>query len=178
MKYITALVAVVVMLTSWSAYGEEPGPNYKHLKPMEWIIGEWTRVTPDSCETDMIGPTYEWGLNKNVIRYQFSVCKKGTRSGYTTMGIIGWDPEKERIVSYSFDSLGARGEGIITPTESTIETSGRYISPHGTTAEGGTSSRKRIDENTWVNKVAGQSDWEFKRKKKAHSNAKAEPPQQ
>ncbi len=126
----------------------------------------------------MIGPTYEWGLNKNVIRYQFSVCKKGTVSGFTTMGIIGWDPEKKRIVSYSFDSLGAREEGIITPTESTIETSGRYISPHGTTVEGSTSSMRRIDENTMVHETTGQGDWVFKVTKKASLNAKAEPPQQ
>ena len=188
MKYTTALVAIVVMLTNASIFGQEPGPdlgeepsqpgpNYKHLQSIEWMIGEWTLVEPVHCETQMIGPAYKWGLNRNVILEQTSVLSRSSPNGFTGLSTIGWDPEKKQIVAYGFDSRGARSESVMTAVAAAVNFSTRTIYPQGETSEREW-TLKRIDKDTIVFKVAGQPDQVFKRTSVASSTAKSGSAQQ
>ena len=50
MSHVKLIVGFVVVLTCGMMYGQdEPGPNYRHLKPMEWIIGQWV------CDLELPG---------------------------------------------------------------------------------------------------------------------------
>ena len=128
MKHVTMLL-IGLVLTAGTAYGdEEPGPNYKHLKPLEWLIGTWAvdvkvpENIPGVAEKgDMVNmvATAKWGLAKNVIRMQLisSVNGKPIRK---EEGTAGWDAKKEQIVEYRFDSLGGRSTITVTHLDKNI----------------------------------------------------------
>ena len=87
MKRIT-MFAVAAMFVCGIAFGaDEPGANYKHLKPMEWMIGTWARdfevpedlpagspVIAKMGDPVRITITSKWGLNMNVIQTTFPLC--------------------------------------------------------------------------------------------------------
>ncbi|MBA3238955.1 MAG: nuclear transport factor 2 family protein [Parachlamydiaceae bacterium] len=79
--------------------------NYQHLKKLEWLIGNWI----DEDEDVEINSSYKWNDSKNFIIGDFSVTTEGQLelSGKT---VIGWDPIKESIRSWVFDSDGGFGE--------------------------------------------------------------------
>lgn len=84
----------------WSA----PDPvhsNYEHLKPLSWMIGEWTK-SEDGKDTYNV---YRWTKNRNFIARTFKVSEP---SGDLVTGgeLIGWDPAAEAIRSWTYDSTG------------------------------------------------------------------------
>lgn len=81
--------------------------NYEHLKELEWLIGEWV----DEDEDVVIKTRNQWDESKNFLIQDFSVIAEG-KLELKGRQIIGWDPVKEGIRSWVFDSDGGFGEGI------------------------------------------------------------------
>lgn len=84
--------------------------QYEHLKPLEWLIGQWV----DEDEDVEIASTFAWDLRKNFILQNFIVTTEGTVEQEGKQ-IIGWDAEKEEIRSWMFDSDGSFGEATWIP---------------------------------------------------------------
>ena len=84
----------------------QPSTHYEHLQPLAWLAGTWV----DDDEETAIETTFQWSRNRNFLMRHFRVYEGGelTREGTQ---VIGWDPEKEQIRSWMFDSEGAFGTG-------------------------------------------------------------------
>jgi hypothetical protein len=184
MRHFTTMVAIATFFTAGFAYAQsEPGPNYQHLKVLEWSIGEWVweGEVPETIpgfgekgDSFVMTIKIEWGLNKNVTNLRMEALVK-EESVWMSEGTTGWDAEKQRLVSYSFDSLGARGEGIFSEaSKDGFVAKDRTVSPDGTVKDE-TSTVKRIDRDTFTvqktdiaaggEKMPDEPPLEFKRKK-------------
>jgi hypothetical protein len=156
MKQVTMLL-IGLVLTAGTAYGdEEPGPNYEHLKPLEWLIGTWavdvelTEGIPGVAEKgemmNLVG-TAKWGLAKNVMRMRLVTSLKGKQIRVEE-GTIGWDAEKKQIVEYRFDSLGGRSTITVTHVDKSMAKSRtREVAPDGS-IKTFTNTLKMIDNDT------------------------------
>lgn len=80
--------------------------NYDHLKPLEWMIGEWV----DQDESTSIYTSSKWSKNKNFIVRKFNVNIEG-RIVLSGAQRVGWDPVRKQIKSWTFDSDGGVAEG-------------------------------------------------------------------
>ena len=80
--------------------------NFEQLKDLSWMVGNWE----DSDENIQILFTNKWDTNKNFLTENFKMKIYGHDDiqGYQ---IIGWDPIKNVIRSWVFDSDGGFGEG-------------------------------------------------------------------
>jgi uncharacterized protein (TIGR02246 family) len=87
-----------------------PRTNYEHLRPLEWLIGEWV----DEVEGAEVGRmAFTWSENQGFIVNTYSASAKNIiLSGGTQW--IGWDPSAKRFRSWTFDSMGGFGEGSWT----------------------------------------------------------------
>jgi uncharacterized protein (TIGR02246 family) len=87
---------------------DESGP----LDDLSWMIGRWI----DKSDEATVETICDWTLNKAFITRTFSVTVKGQPVMSGTQ-VIAWDPSRERIRSWVFDSDGTFGEGIWTQQE-------------------------------------------------------------
>lgn len=85
---------------------ETVSSNYDHLKPLEWMIGEWV----DQDESTRIYTSAKWSKNKNFIIRKFNVNLEG-RIVLSGTQRVGWDPIRKQIKSWTFDSDGGVAEG-------------------------------------------------------------------
>jgi uncharacterized protein (TIGR02246 family) len=83
--------------------------NYDQLRDLEWMIGTWI----DEDDNARVETTCSWTKNQNFINRAFSVSI-GDQIEMSGIQLIGWDPAKQRIRSWVFDSDGGFGEGLWT----------------------------------------------------------------
>jgi uncharacterized protein (TIGR02246 family) len=85
---------------------EAPAPTaYSRLQELEWLVGSWENKAGDQTVETKI----DWAGDKNFMVRKFKV--KGSDRGETDgWEIIGWDPERQQIRSWIFDSNGGFGE--------------------------------------------------------------------
>jgi uncharacterized protein (TIGR02246 family) len=81
--------------------------NYERLRELEWMLGTWIDDAGDgvTVQTDV-----EWTKNRNFMTRSFAVVI-GDQVDMSGMQIIGWDPVKNQIRSWVFDSDGGFGDG-------------------------------------------------------------------
>tara|TARA_R110002111_G_scaffold191869_1_gene258157 strand:- start:46270 stop:47211 length:942 start_codon:yes stop_codon:yes gene_type:complete len=94
------------LLTSVRESAVEVPSNYEHLKPLEWMIGEWV----DQEESSSIYTSAVWSKNKNFIIRKFKV-HLNERNVLSGTQRIGWDPIRKQIKSWTFDTDGGVAEG-------------------------------------------------------------------
>ena len=186
MKRVILTLSAVV-LACGVAYGQQQsGPNYKHLKPMEWLIGTWVAETEAPEDTPENFPfaakkgdaiklilVAEWGLNKNVIRSHFTMTVNNELA-LTAEGTMGWAADKNQIIESSFDTTGGRGETVYNDvSENAFQGSSRDVSPDGTVTESiitvtvndDTITAKKTNITVGAEKKPDEPPLEFKRKK-------------
>jgi len=84
--------------------------NYAHLKPLDWMIGDWI----DESRESVVMSSCKWSDNKNYILQDIKIRMKG-RDAMDVSQRIGWDPLTKRIKSWVFDSDGGYGESTWVP---------------------------------------------------------------
>lgn len=86
--------------------GEAPLQS-ERLKELEWLVGEWVDEDKDA----EIVNTFSFDKYKNFLIQQFTVSVEGT---FEIEGkqLIAYDPIKDEIRSWIFDSDGGFGEGV------------------------------------------------------------------
>jgi uncharacterized protein (TIGR02246 family) len=84
-----------------------PASNYEHLRPLEWIIGEWVEDTKDAHVGRVL---FEWAQGQNFIIGMRAVGVKDILLDDGSQR-IGWDPAAKQIRSWNFESDGGFGHG-------------------------------------------------------------------
>lgn len=80
--------------------------NYEELKDLAWLVGKWE----DSDDNVQILFDTQWDKFKNFITQNFQMKIYG-QDDIEGKQIIAWDPVKESVRSWVFDSDGGFGEG-------------------------------------------------------------------
>lgn len=122
-----------------------PASNYEHLRPLEWLVGNWTAKS--GAKT--LEVACEWTAKRNFLlrKYNLTLADGDSKTG---MQIIGWDPVAGSIRSWMFDSDGGFGSErwIKDGPRWVIEASA--VTPEGATGTA-TNVLTRIDQDnfTW-----------------------------
>ncbi len=85
---------------------QEPSSNFEQLKDLAWLVGKWK----DSDDNVEIFFDNQWDKYKNFITQHFKMKIYG-QDDIEGKQIIAWDPAKDVIRSWVFDSDGEFGEG-------------------------------------------------------------------
>jgi uncharacterized protein (TIGR02246 family) len=83
-----------------------PSLAYAHLRPLEWLVGEWTEEGKKPAVEFMC----KWGPNKAFLLIDLEVRREGQDPIHVTQR-VGWDPRNETVRSWVFDSHGGFSEG-------------------------------------------------------------------
>jgi uncharacterized protein (TIGR02246 family) len=84
---------------------EAPAPSaYSKLEVLEWLVGTWQ----DKSGDQIVEAKINWAGDKNFLVRTIKV--KGNQSSTDGWEIIGWDPVRQQIRSWIFDSNGGFGE--------------------------------------------------------------------
>jgi uncharacterized protein (TIGR02246 family) len=81
-----------------------PLSAYSKLEVLEWLVGTWQDKSGDQTVQAKIN----WAGDKNFLVRTINV--KGNQSSTDGWEIIGWDPVRQQIRSWIFDSNGGFGE--------------------------------------------------------------------
>ena len=118
-----------------------------HLNVVSWLVGEW-HAEGGGTKVKMIG---DWTGNKSFINCKFVLEKPGAPVQVENQ-IIGWDPTKEKIVSWHFDSNGGFGYGTWS------KRGGQWVvSAEGVEQSGSRTSAMNIISFSGPNKFTWQS---------------------
>ena len=73
------------------------------LEALKWLIGNWENKDADQRVESKV----EWAGDKNFLVRTFKVRGEAETDGWE---IVGWDPDRQQIRSWIFDSNGGLGE--------------------------------------------------------------------
>ncbi|GAB5405875.1 MAG: hypothetical protein Aurels2KO_41060 [Aureliella sp.] len=119
-----------------------PPSNYEQLKALEWMVGSWTLET----EGSKIEVSCRWTTNRNFLMRSYQVVA-GERVDFEGTQVIGWDPSKQVIRSWMFDSDGGFGSGAWSGEGDKWSVLTINVVPDGQKASA-TNIYRRIDDNT------------------------------
>jgi uncharacterized protein (TIGR02246 family) len=83
--------------------------HHEHLKPLEWLVGDWVDQSSDST----VNASCRWSPDKNFLLRNFTVHVQG-RPVMTVNERIGWDPLTRQVKSWVFDSEGGYADALWT----------------------------------------------------------------
>lgn len=118
-----------------------------HLRPLAWLIGEWA---VEKNGSSMVVKS-DWAANKKFIHLRYMVKKAGSEE-LDSQQIIGWDPRREQIVSWTFDSRGGFGSGVWSRRDNQW-----LVDSEGVDPEGRSTSATNIIANQTANSFSWQS---------------------
>ncbi|MBL9122283.1 MAG: SgcJ/EcaC family oxidoreductase [Planctomycetaceae bacterium] len=79
---------------------------HEHLEPLAWLVGEWVDEGPDAS----IDIVCRWSDDQNFLLIEYATKIAGETTLKTTQR-LGWDPLKQQVRSWMFDSDGGYGDG-------------------------------------------------------------------
>ena len=83
------------------------GPTpHERLGELEWMIGEWV----NESQAAVVHTTCRWSEDGNFLLREFTMKTQGEPVLSGTQR-IGWDPVRQQIRSWVFDSEGGFGQG-------------------------------------------------------------------
>jgi uncharacterized protein (TIGR02246 family) len=82
--------------------------NYPQLRDLSWLVGSWETKS----EGKSVHTTIRWIADRSFLQREYTVRQNGVTMSSGTQ-IIGWDPQAEKIRSWSFDA-GGHGTGYWT----------------------------------------------------------------
>jgi uncharacterized protein (TIGR02246 family) len=86
-----------------------PPTAYSQLRALEWLVGTWQ----DQASDQSVETTIRWAGDNSFLTRTFKVKGAG-QDEIDGWEIIGWDPDREEIRSWIFDSAGGFGESTWT----------------------------------------------------------------
>lgn len=114
------------------------------LAELNWLVGSWV----DAEEDIDVTLSYRWDPSKHFLLQHFTMKSEDTEplEGFQ---IIGWDPAKEKIHSWIFDSEGGFGEGNWFHDDNRWVASVKFTLPDGRIASA-THIYTKIDSDTYT----------------------------
>lgn len=113
---------------------QEASSNFEQLKDLAWLVGKWE----DSDDNVQILFDNQWDEYKNFLTQHFKMKIYG-QDDIEGKQIIAWDPVKEVIRSWVFDSDGGFGEGSWEKVDKSW-----YATIHYTLGDGRVASSENI----------------------------------
>lgn len=95
------------LITSASERPFVAGPPQNPLKPLSWMVGEWSAEENGGY----VHMKADWVANGNFITCQYETKKSADAQPVDSRQVIGWDPRTGLPVSWHFDSDGGFGYG-------------------------------------------------------------------
>lgn len=98
----------------------EPPTSGEYLQQLEWMVGHWV----DESDDVRVDTHVRWAANDSFLVRSYTLQREGDVEHQGTQ-VIGWDPQREQIRSWLFDSDGSFGEGTWTRSDDgwTVKTS-------------------------------------------------------
>jgi len=168
---LQALYAVVYM-SAMASQDSADGPTSEHLEPLKFLIGTWTgqgKLDGGEAYTDEY--RFEWMQNRQFIRVEYAL-KVGDAVRWSSTSIIGYDPEKKKLVGFVFERNGALARSeCVKSDKSTWVFEDRAAGPAG--VQEGRVTHTKVDADTFSVTVEVKKDgkltpvgsYHFKRKK-------------
>jgi len=129
---------------------EPPPSHYEQLKALEWMVGTWELLS----EEGKMVVACRWTTNRNFLVRTFTVAGV-LASNLEGTQVIGWDPSRNVIRSWMFDSDGGFGSGAWSGEDDNWTVATLQIVPSGEQATA-TNIYRRVDENTMQFKSVGR----------------------
>jgi uncharacterized protein (TIGR02246 family) len=120
-----------------------PPSNHDQLKELAWMIGEWV----DQDDATSIETSCQWTSNGNFMTRSFTVTA-GDAIEMEGTQVIGWDPQRNQIRSWVFDSDGGFGEGSWTRSGDQWTVKNKFHLPDGRQGKS-TNTFTYVDEDTF-----------------------------
>lgn len=117
------------------------------LEELAWLIGSWEET--DKSDDLSIHSLYSWARGGNFLTRSITVKRAGnvTLEGWQ---IIGWDPLKEQLRSWTFDGEGGYAEGYFTRNGNRWLLRETGVAPDGSrTGADNTITKVSADKLTW-----------------------------
>jgi uncharacterized protein (TIGR02246 family) len=145
-------------------FADDPPPTpHELLQPLAWLVGDWVSEGGDS----VVRISYRWSDDGNFLLGDYKVTANGQTS-MDSVQRVGWDPLKQQVRSWLFDSDGGYGEGEWTAFEDGYLIRSTAVMPDGSTGSASLEAKKLSDAQfvlTGTNRiVAGEpvEDFEIK----------------
>lgn len=100
---------------------------HEHLEPLAWLVGDWIDEGPDAT----IDITCRWSEDQNFLLIEYATKIAGETTLKTTQR-LGWDPLKQQVRSWMFDSDGGYGDGEWSRAGKTWTIKSAAVLPDGT----------------------------------------------
>jgi hypothetical protein len=126
---------IVVLFFTCSVRASDPGPNYRHLKHLEQMIGAWTYEGKDSNGRIVRGSEQNgWIHNRSYVRVEGTWHSEGTEPISYELS-IGWDAARNMEVLNGTLSTGAtfHREGHYDKQKNATISKETSVQPDGTT---------------------------------------------
>lgn len=128
----------------------QPASHYEQLRELEWMIGQWV----DADDEGIVETNCQWTKNQNFITRSFKVYVDDA-IGLEGTQVIGWDPTRNLIRSWLFDSQGGFGVGLWTKEGSKWVVRGLRVLGDGRRGSA-TTVIEPVDENSYTTKTIGR----------------------
>jgi uncharacterized protein (TIGR02246 family) len=108
---------------------EDPEPTpHERLEPLAWMVGDWVDENADVA----IAISCDWAESENFLLLDFDARVQG-ESVMKSRQRIGWDPLRNRVRSWVFDSDGGFGHGDWAQLEDRWVVKSTAVLPDGLT---------------------------------------------
>jgi uncharacterized protein (TIGR02246 family) len=91
---------------------QPPHTVHDHLEPIGWLVGDWVNEGTDA----IVKINFQWTEDKFYLLGEYQVHVDGEVVRKTSQR-LGWDPLKQRIRSWTFDSDGGFSDGHWVATD-------------------------------------------------------------
>jgi uncharacterized protein (TIGR02246 family) len=122
-------------------FADDPPPTpHELLEPLAWLVGDWVSEGGDS----VVRISYRWSDDGNFLIGDYKV----TAGGETSMDSVqrlGWDPLRQQVRSWLFDSDGGYGEGEWTALDDGYLIRSSAVMPDGSVGSANIEARKLSD---------------------------------
>lgn len=120
MRYVLAMLTCAALSTSALTAQEPPKlpDNSAHMKRFAWVIGAWAGSgTMPGYGKHEFRSEFSWTLNRNFIKTSYWMTIGGKVIWHDT-GLLGWDRQKKKLVTFTFGFDGTIGGGEQLPPKS------------------------------------------------------------
>jgi uncharacterized protein (TIGR02246 family) len=128
-------------IASVREFADDPPPTpHEILQPLEWLVGDWVTEGGDSA----VRISYRWSDDGNFLLGDYKVTAGGETS-MDSVQRIGWDPLRQQIRSWLFDSDGGYGEGQWTALDDGYLVRSSAVTPDGGIGSANIKAKKLSD---------------------------------
>ena len=122
-------------------FADDPPPTpHELLQPLAWLVGDWVSEGGDS----VVRISYRWSDDGNFLLGDYKVTANG-QTAMDSVQRVGWDPLRQQVRSWLFDSDGGYGEGEWIAFDDGYLIRSSAVMPDGSTGSANIEAKKLSD---------------------------------